>query len=319
MRIGISRNPTRALLGTVVAALALVAALAAPASASLTAHQEITTTHGLAAQGSVYGKGGYTIPGIVPQEVCNVLHPILAPDGFFQSCDGTWVPRQPVLAPNGNEVQFTFDFTDPTKGTVTESGIRTPVDSSVNWVDNSNWAGNYNPNIDITRAWAGFHEAQRDPSTGQMVWTGAGQLAGCNKTFNPTTYSDSTPGAEPGAIDDVWFNVTGCNDGLPYDYYQVHFYEDSTYFPYDENRHDCGLLVDPGPHQCGSSGGGTVGGTNNYDPGWSGYSAALPEFGAPAVCGHKPTGGFDCYTWPGSDNATSGQLWPDVGQLKATN
>ena len=266
-RMQLSR--TRRLYTTAIAAgaLALLAALPAPASAV----QVATSTDALGASGMVSpGGAGYDVPCsvlansacLIPRQIRDVLHPILDPLGFTAP-DGTWVPAQPQhLTPNGTEIYFEFEFLDPTVGEMSYTNLSTtPLAESLLT----------NRDIDLRKPIAKFSARQ----TG----TPGANIYDCDLTLNPTSYSHGVPGVvTPGspegarAIDDLWFDVdvSSCKDGLPYDYYRVHLYQDLDWRLGFKSYID---FVDQ----------------------WRG-SVVSGEKAKPAVCGHLPDGGWDCYT-----------------------
>jgi hypothetical protein len=246
----------------------LVALAALPAAASA---QTVTTTHGVVARGQVTGWGGYKFPGsLVPREVGDVLHPILEPLGF--TWEDKWIPRHEVLAPDGHPVWFAAGFVDPTKGDVTG----TPPQAFVG--------------VDLRRPW-GWFRAMREFES--LSWTTKCETS----AFNPAGYGDTTAGSGRGALDDVWFDVP-CDDGLGYDFYRVHFYEDPVGSPYE----------DDGSRRA------WVDSSTGLVP-MTGLSSKA-QVGPMAVCGHKPDGsGWDCYSTPGAPGSTSAWVWPDIERL----
>jgi hypothetical protein len=188
-----------------------------------------------------------------------------------------------VLAPNGQEVRFDVAFVDPTKGEMTYRNEPLRTD----------WLTSSDPGVDLRKPIALFAEQQMSPSNPRENWS-----AKCYLKFNPTRYSDSTPGfGGSGALDDIWFDVTGCHDGLPYDYYRVHFYQDPTF---GNARNGNPLLGAGGPY-------------------WSGRLVTL-EASAPAVCGHKRDGTWDCYTNPGPPpGSNSGHIYSRIELMRGSN
>jgi hypothetical protein len=89
-----------------------------------------------------------------------------------------------------------------------------------------------------------------------------------------------------------------CDDGFGYDYYRVHVYQDQTY-PYNGDRASWPW--------------------NDTHNGWFvlGGLAKPSEASSVAVCGHKPAGGWDCYSTPGP--TISGEVIPDIADLAAAS
>jgi hypothetical protein len=258
------------------AALGLIAAVPTPAFA-LGAAQVVTSSGGVAMSGGVGGTGGYRLPKLqvdIPPVLDDVIHPLLQPTGFYDA-DGRWIPRVPLLAPDGNEVRFSFEFVHP-KGDVTGTEQQGPCVLSPSC-----------STVDLRKAWAYFYE-QRE--TAPNVWR-----TYCERRFNPASYSDTTPGFGTGALDDVWFDVTGCNDGLGYDFYRLHVYQNPNAGYYPDQ-----ILTDK------ATGVGW----------WSGFPHGWEPSGA-AACGHKPSGGWDCYTTPGPNADSSAVIYPNVERMRA--
>jgi hypothetical protein len=218
--------------------------------------------------------GGYRVPfNLIPRVIRDVLHPITQPLGIeWDDPERTYIPWSGVLTPDGQPIQFQAWLIDP-------KGGGTP--------------GPYG--LDKPRA--SFYEYRPHNEPGPD--NDPGSRVPCNKRFEPTSYGDLTPGRGPGALDDVWFDVS-CDDGLGYDYYRVHFYQYGVYPDFSDSAFAA------------------TGGDPKWSDGSHGFLATGTTFPAEmaqmAVCGHRPTGGWDCYSNP--DVMVSGHIYPDIKDLR---